>query len=361
MAMEIDIEHLAEQTGPEHSYLSVYINADTPLRTLEDLLGNRRELLTDEDDLENFDQSAEQVMEYLREEGFEKKALALFSCWYEDFFDVYSLGVPVEDQVVIDSSPYVRPLAELEDEYETYCVTYLDHDAAQIYLVAGRAMHSADRVSGDITNHVKKGGWSQQRYERRREKEINQYCDEIAEKLQTFARQDSFDRLIFCGNTQLMAELKDALPESLSEMHVGSERLESGLSEDELLDQVEPLYEEAERASERKLMEVIREQCFRDGLGATGPEEVLSALRQGRVRHLLVDRGQFIKGARCGSCQRVEPTEMDECPTCGEDMHSVDLVNEMVEEAKKTDAEVEFSDSMEKLSNWNGVAALLRY
>ena len=78
-----------------------------------------RSVLKENRDLsENFDKTMQKIEKYLgmneKEPG--QKGLAIFASTEHDLFIAYKLGVPVEDLMVVDASPYIRPLARLIED-----------------------------------------------------------------------------------------------------------------------------------------------------------------------------------------------------------------------------------------------------
>jgi peptide chain release factor subunit 1 len=359
---EIDLRELAEESGPDRCFISLYLNKHSSWRGIERKFTEFRNLIDQTDDeRENFDRTIELIRERLKSKPPKSGSLAVFACWLNDFYREFSLSVEIKERVVLDSSPYVRPLAEYLDEYETFCVTLLSHRGAKIFLVAGAAISQVDSARGDIKNHVRKGGWSQQRYERRRDKQVHNFCREIKKCLDDLERQEAFDELIIAGDKVLVKELESYLSPRMKLKLAATQPVRAGLSDQELLDQVYSSFTQEERREEKQLYEQIREECFRGGRAATGPTEVLAGLREGRVNHLLVDRDLEIKGFRCRACEFLGHGLPELCPDCDGEVFAIDLVNEMVELAAKTGGKTEFADTIEGLTSWGGIAALLRY
>lgn len=361
MIDESEIVALAEKSAPERCYVSVYLNRDDRAWLEGALIPD--DVLAEPSgfEAENLEPTMQMLRDELEGRDFESVAVGVFACWADDFLEVVELDVPVERRVVAGPSPFVLPLAEIADEFESWCVVLADHSAARLFQVTGLDIEETDRVAGDIKNSVKVGGWSQQRYERRREKEISEYCDEIADRLDELADTGACDRIVLAGNEKLVAELERELPSRLRDRVVGARRLRTELAEAEVFEALEPVYESAERCDERGLLETIQTRRFRDGRAAIGPEATLEALREGRVQILVVDRESELRGARCRDCERVDASLVSECPVCGGEVFEVDLDNELVEFAERTGAEVETADPTEQLRAWGGVAALLRY
>src|SRR5690606_7133511 len=110
-----------------------------------------------------------------------------------DYLQVIRLERSVPDLLWVDSSPYIRPLAELRDEYENFVVVAASNTDTRVYVVTSAKPDEEARVRGDVKNHVKVGGWSQKRYARRRDKELHHYAREIADVLSDLAARESFD------------------------------------------------------------------------------------------------------------------------------------------------------------------------
>ncbi len=362
MTQGIDLRRLADASGPDRTFISLYLNPSSTWRQLERTLAEYRDLLDAGGDERNaFDRTVAMIRDRLGEKTPKRGSVAVFACWLSDFYEAHELVVEIPERVILDSSPYVRPLAEYLDEWETFCIVTLDHRVAGIYLVAGADISQVDKARGDIKNHVRKGGWSQQRYERRRDKQILHYCREISERLESLYREERFDRLLIAGDRTLIKELQGHLSPAMTARVAAAEPLQAGLSERELFQALAPAFVSGERAAEHSLFESIREERFHGGRSATGASDTLEALEHGRVDQLLVDRQLEHAGRRCRSCEHLMQGAPAQCTACDGEVFEVDLVNEMVELATKTGARVEFADPMEGLTLWGGVAALLRY
>ena len=172
--------------------------------------------------------------------------------------------------------------------------------------MTGANIAQVDKARGDIKNHVRKGGWSQQRYERRRDKQVHGYCQEIAGRLDQLAKEEPFEELIIVGDKVLVKELQGHLSAQMAEKLASAEPVRTGLSDQELLEQLSPSFLKEERSEEQPLFEAIRDESFREGRAATGPPAVLAKLKQGAVNHLLVDRELKLKGFRCRQCELLD-------------------------------------------------------
>jgi peptide subunit release factor 1 (eRF1) len=227
--------------------------------------------------------------------------------------------------------------------------------------VASAVAQDETRVRANVKNHVKVGGWSQQRYERRRDKQMKLYAREVAERLSALDQEARFRRVILAGGREAVTEIRRSLPPAIATKAVGELHVHLG-GNDDVEQELLQVLEEQERESERALWSHIKGEYLRGGLAAAGSEDVLAAAIAGRIDSLIVTRNQVTKGMRCRSCERIALDRPAACPACrGLELFEVDVVNELVELVKSSSGEVEFVDPIPGLSEVGGMAALLRY
>ena len=173
----LDLQALAEMEAPERAFLSVYLSGPDARAGLDHRFRTIRALLADEpEELEHFEANltlAEPLLAaWPGADGTPAESLCVFACWALDYARAVPLPVAVEDRVWVGAAPFIRPLAELRDEYEDFAVAVIDNTAARLFLVSGAEAEAEGRVRGGVKNRVKVGGWSQKRYARRREKAL---------------------------------------------------------------------------------------------------------------------------------------------------------------------------------------------
>ena len=372
----IDLRTFAELQEAERAYLSLYASSKASLNQLSQRAERIRNLLGDSpDELAYFERNLDLIRDWLDDNGyandFPANGLCVFACELLDYVQGIALPVPPEnaathDTLRVGSSPYLRPLAELRDEYENFLVVVADNKSTRILQVASARAQTANSVRGNIKNHVRKGGWSQQRYERRRDKALHDYAKEINGLLGDLVRGGRFERIVLLGAQETLTELRDVLSTEIAERVIGQAGTNQQDDDDALLADAYALFFEEERDEEQRLWARIREQSLADGLAATGPAAVLDALKLGRAAEVLVTRDAELTGTQCQSCENVtvpgNGEQPDACPICeSADVVPLDLVDELVRQAELTSASVEFSDEIGGLSSVGEVAATLRY
>jgi peptide subunit release factor 1 (eRF1) len=360
---QIDLRDLAAMSGPERAFVSLYASGPDALQSLRDREDRIRRLLASEPaELEHFEENVRMIHETLDEHPLDG-GIALFSCWALEFLVGYPLKVAAPDLLWVGSSPYIRPLAELQDEHETFALVLMDNRECSLHLVTASEPRQVERVKGDVKNHVKKGGWSQKRYQRRRQNELLHYAKEVAESLDRLVSEAGVERVVLLGSQEALGELEAAHSPPLAAKVVGRDTaVELGAELEGLLETARALADEQERAEEKRLWERIRDEYLKGGLAALGERDVLAAAREGRVEALLLARDARLRGMRCRDCELLAAAKPQQCPGCrSTSVFEVDLVNELVALAATTSAETEFADPTPELEEAGGVAALLRY
>ncbi len=363
MFNNIELRDLAKVSGPERAVLSLYLTDKESYGGLKGRIDTIRSLLSgDAAETEHFEENLKLVEKWLSEHVWETDGVCLFVCWALDYVQAYPLTVAVPDLLWMDSSPYIRPLAELQDEYENFVVVAADNTASRIFFVTSARVDQDARIKGDIKNNVKKGGWSQKRYERRRINDLVHYSKEIVDILTEMDQKEKFDRIFLVGSQETMVQIESALTPPLAAKLAGTKNVDFSAGDDQIFDTAFDLFFVAEREAEAKLWDKIKNEYCKGGLAVTGPEEVLKAAAVGRVEKLAVTRDAKLAGTRCRDCENLSAGELKKCKICGSaDVFPVDLVNELVELLALSSAEADFVDPIQGLSEAGEVAALLRY
>ena len=360
----IDLRKLSQMTSPDRAFLTIYGSAKKKNDELVERLHNRKRLLKkEEDEYLQFTENLKLVEKDLKKNPIKDKSFVIFCCWALDFYERHVLGAEVEDIIRVDSSPYILPIAQLRDEYEDHLVITATNDRTKIFLVSVmKDIQEEEAIHGHIKNHVKVGGWSQQRYERRRDKEFSRYTKEISDTVKEMLRENDLRRIILIGSRETMHEISEAFPREIKDKIIGQKALDLRKGEDVLNREVFDLLWQEERRSETEAWALIRGRLLKGELAVSGIEDVVHSLKEGRVAQVIVDKNIEYQGIRCRDCEELTANEADTCPKCNSvSVFKVDLKNEIVELAELTGAEIEFAEEIEELNAQGGIAALLRY
>ncbi len=170
------------------------------------------------EELENFMKTMEKIRKFIEKNPSE---IAIFASHKNNYFKAFPLSVDVgrdiKNALVVDSSPYVCPLAETVDEWESFTLILMNSNHVKIFSISCGKIIEEHKMSAEIMNKHKKGGWSQARFQRLRDGEIHAFFGEIAEALRDVAG----GKIILAGPGHAKMEFKNLLPTVLQKKIIG--------------------------------------------------------------------------------------------------------------------------------------------
>lgn len=302
------------------------------------------------DELKNFDKTMEEIEKHVGD----KTDVAVFASRKQDYLKIIDLPVKPQNALIVDSSPYIRPLSELYDEWSDYNLVLLSTNHAKIFSISCGEVSEQDDVTADIISKHKKGGWSQPRFQRLREESIRSFFTEIIDDL-----KENDGPIILAGPGQAKKEFQEMLPQKLQGSVVDVVDVDFD-DQHELIKESQEIMAERNEEERSTLIEHIKKEVLKEGLAVYGVEDTLEAVIRGQVEILLVDTNFRAKGWICEHCQVVEKGDSTTCPYCGNRTSEVDIAEEIIEFAERTGSRVDFTEN-EEIRNLGHIAALLRY
>ena len=363
---ELDLRSLSDISAKHRTFLSVYFNGRKEWEHHKNNIKKIEVLLKEHsDELEHFRMNVKMLKETLDKNIKNENAnIAAFCCWAMDFCEVYSLPFKIKYNLFkVDSSPFIRPLAELNDEYESCAIVISDNRETKIFMMSSEKSNDLIKsIKGNIKNHVKVGGWSQKRYSRRRDKQIHHYVKDICEELVRLDNETDFNRILFLGSEEILRSIKSSLPSSIkTSKELIDKIIDLGRSKNEIQAEIDALVGKLEIAEEKNLWSKIKDELFAGGLGVTGLNEVIDYAESGRLDSVIVEKAFNVSGARCRKCDHLQ-IDLSDCEKCNSaDLYEVGIVNELVELLTQSSADIEFCEHIDELHQLGGIAGLLRY
>lgn len=366
MLKEIDLRELSEVSDTRPSFVSVYLNIKDDHS--EKFLNKREKeclnaLKGEREIKEIFQKNMEDVREFLSVgvKSKEAKAFAIFSSSPKNFFEGYFLPLEVENQLIVDTSPYIRPLALLKEEWESFAIVLLDHSNAKLFLISSAIISDTKSMHKDIMNKHKKGGWSQMRFQRLRKGAIDHFFKEVSEYLEGLLEKENVRRIILAGPGNAKKEFEEYLPEQLKNKIIATIDEDIDIPEGRLLtDSIEGFFKK-EREEENEMVQNLRAEILKDGLVVYGIDDSLKAVTEGRAELLLINFGTKAKGWKCERCNIFKLGTSKTCESCGNEVFTVDVIEELVEASENLGTTLEFVKDNQFLEELGGVAAFLRF
>jgi peptide chain release factor subunit 1 len=369
-----DLETLAEVRSPNAPIFSLYLDLRPEIRKDQPPQACFKDMLRQAKQQLRPDQGSHAYREYWREETaylhdwldqerpLEGRGLAVLSCQAIGLWRVFRLPVPVRDQLVAADRPYLRQLATLLDEFESYLVVLIDSGTARLIEVRlGTAEELAD-VQGNVPpatgNVAEKTGHKHDTYLRR-------HARHVAERAEELWRERGVNWLVIGGTEEALGELRGQLPKSVRERLAGELRLSPEVELGRILDRVLALERDQERRVEAQRVEDLITATYKSGMGVFGLEETLLTVVEERVRLLVVEEEFTHAGWECPSCGFIAAAKQERCLLCGMTLNpQLDVVEVALERVLDQGGEIEVlrsPESRQRLAKYGRIGALLRY
>lgn len=337
----------------EDTFISLYVNQKDDEKFIKKRVNDCVTVLKNKE-LENFEKTIEKIEQAVKKYGF-SRSVAVFASEKNSFLKTVELPIEVENQLIVDSSPYLRPLVRIMDEWESFTLLLMNTNFAKIFKVEMGGIGKSKKISEDIMNKHKKGGWSQARFNRLRKGAIDRFFKEIIDEL----GREEHEYIIIAGPGQAKAHFEKMLPDNLKDKIVDTLDIDID-NQDELLKKSLRIISENEQERSQEATQLLKQEILKEGLGVYGVEETMQAAKNGQIELLIVEKDYRKPGWICEHCQLVKTGYKDNCPYCGNETSKVDMIEEIIEFAERTDAKIEFTND-EEISKLGHVGAILRY
>ncbi len=371
MITKHELDLLSNYPASESPIISFYLSIDrrervdekTPFTELKNLLK------TGQEDLSRW--SAEyrvpltlyltRIEETVEEErGGKARGIVVFAG--EKLWQVYRLPVQPGNHLVIDRTPYVKPLILLFRRQPRYCTVLVDKERARLFLIQMGEIQDYSMVLDEVPKRHEQGGWAQARLQRRHDDYVMHHLKRSAELTFEFFQREGFDYLLIGGTEELTSAFYDRLHTYLQETVTGFLPIATMASPSEVLEQTLHFMEDVEARLGEELTARLKEEVGSGKLGVAGLSATLRALNAHKVMELLVEEGYHVAGGHCKQCGSLSIRSVGRCRYCHGPIERVEnLVDETVEMAFGQSAQVHFIAPNQTLWDLGRIGALLRY
>ncbi|MGD0452246.1 MAG: host attachment protein [Solirubrobacteraceae bacterium] len=291
------------------------------------------------------------------------RGLAIFSCAASGVLEVLAVPEPVEPLVVVDSVPWLEPLAAMLAS-EDWGVAVLSRRDARLFRGGRDGLIEFATVSDELHRRHAQGGWSQANLQRGIEQQVSEHARHAAELLLRAHRRHSFDHVVIVASDELWPVVERSLHKDLRDRLAGviARDLEHAPERD-IARAVAPLIDDAERERERALISRLEQALGTGGPATSGLDEVLATLQEGRVEMLLLaDQAKLPAAGSCPSCGGLYASAEGDCRVDGAALAAVDAVEYLTAQAARQSIPVVVArHEPETLRAYGEVAAFLRW
>ena len=300
----------------------------------------------------------------LTEERWLPRGMALFLCSGAGLFEKVRLPRSVRDRVVVDATPWVRPLAAVLDEYHRTLVAVIDEKSADLWELFQSDVRHLSAVEDQALRKPHYGGWyglDEHRVRNKSEELAKKHFVHVAQVIADLFSGSDYELLVIGGHDAEVARFQGFLPARLRQSVVGTFTVDARTAnERDIRLLASELVERYERDEERRKVVEVMERAAAGQPAALGLAACLWAATTADVQELLVHDDLTTPGVVCPECGWLGEAG-DVCPVCGaEPRHEDDIIDELVEKVIDDGGSIEHVEAETELAA-HVVAALLRF
>ncbi len=295
------------------------------------------------------------------------QGLALFADGSGRIYQRIELPFRLINRVVLEPSPYIRPVVHALSLLEPFIVARVSRDDSSLYLVDewggvakeddlnGPWLRTSDRLTGEVA--IKDYFAAA-----RQDALVEIHYKEVATTLAKWLEESSIRRVVLVAQHDIASNFRKVLPQAVAPKVDAEIPYDPAVSINQMLVSARNAANEARKKELAQFLNRIKEGLGSNGRGAAGFDEVRGALDLAQIQTMVVDRNYRPPGWRCPGCDWANLAYTDQCPLCGgKPVPIADAVGELVRLAILQSSQVEVVEDLPGLDEMGGIAALLRF
>ena len=294
--------------------------------------------------LQNDVERIKEFVEYNARE--ESLGLAAFISGYRDIFLTYPINYKFKNLIVLDNDVYKVPLVRLlaEQPPEVFLILFPDQSTLYRY-TNGKLQEKESPILRD----------------RRKRESVEAYIRRVKDSYWPYFRSDDVKAVFLLGRPELMEIFTSVLAKVAVQKVKEKIPLSTKTKQSELEKIIRELVKKYNIINPKQKVELARNLAQRR-MAVFGPDAVFRALREGKVKELLLDPSFKPSGWRCQRCRLMGTTEEEQCNWCGGVIQPLaNLKNTLLKDAELYDIQVTKVKHPYLEKEGQGIAALLRF
>lgn len=368
------IQSLQSLKTDDNPVTTVYLDVSTSqkLRSAEIIVNNlfkqKKEKTfyknLSEEEKKSVEKDIQGIIKYLNNQvGGSHRSLMIVSSSRAFVWQIVPLGFPVENLMVIQDRPYLRPVLEGMSHERNYAIVLVDQGKAKILsndLGVKEELFNVVNLLPDNAGEGGFGGMDERKNERHREEIVAKHYKNVASQLEQLDQKYHFEWIVLGGLKEATGDFVHYLRPDLKEKISLEIPVDPNLPIDKVFQQVDKEIPACRQKFEQDLLNTLANEFHKNYKGVTGIYDVEMALQQGQVDTLLIQDGFQRKGRVCRKCFHTTTNNEDICPSCGHTMvRTLDVADELIHMAIDTGAGVEFIAT--DMEEFTPISAILRY
>jgi peptide chain release factor subunit 1 len=275
----------------------------------------------------------ERIMEASTEERWKQGMTAVFSCSGRDFFEEVSLPRTLRDQVVVDTTPWVRPMLAILGEYHRMCVAVVDGASAEVWKLYLNEIQQVRRLRDPaLRNPNFAYGKQEHKVHHKAEELAKRHYRRVVTMVDDLHRAEGFDLLAVGGHPYEVSAFTEVLPPPLQDRPIGTFTIDAGAATPiDVCREAQSIMDRYARDEERRLVAEIVEAVAERRRAALGLDDCLWAGTLAAIDRLAVLEGASMPGVVCDRSGWLALSG-ETCPLCGEPTRPTgDIIDDLVE------------------------------
>jgi len=373
MLNRAELKEIAKMTTGDAYFVSLYLNTNPITNTKNNYVIHVKNMLkktteqVDKAVIKRIQEDLKKINAYvLANKRIFKKGLAILTSQEKGFWKEFHLSLPIKNEIIIDNSPYVKPLLDILDNYQRYAILLVGKDSARLFIIhLGEIEEYTEVHTADVPGKHKKGGWyslSEKSYERHIDYHVELHLKDVIRQLEVFLSREYVGRLILGGSEEAITKVRGMLPQKVASKVIGTFHAEMFANSNEILKKAEPVLRASERKHDEKTVEDLLTGAMKNENAVIGIEDVLHTLQEGRIMKLLFLKDFKKSGLTCENCGFLTVQTVPNCPYCKGKTKKVNyIVDLLAQKAVEQGALIEVLDENKKLKDAGKIGAFLRF
>lgn len=285
-----------------------------------------------------------------------------FSSQDARLWETINLKQPLNNELIVQPKPYIRPLTTLFSTYRNYAVVLIDKAKARILESHLGEYIEHFYLKDNITESVKVGGFKG-REERRVERNIHQavirHYKQVAKKAFELNQKFNFNWIILGGRKETLSEFQNHLHSYVASKIQAKVYVEPSATLNDVLERVILTEEKAREKFEKDLLKELNDKK-QINQGVEGIHAVLFAIRKNLIKTLIIQENYKTKGVFCRDSGYLGLSPSNKCPQADEQIERTsDIVEHLLHLCLAQGINIEYIKA--SMSEYGNIAAILRY
>jgi peptide chain release factor subunit 1 len=275
----------------------------------------------------------QRIIKASTEERWEQGMTAVFCCSGRGFFEKVSLPRTLRDRVVVDATPWVRPMLAILDEYHHMCIAVVDEASVQVWKLYLNEIRQVQRLRDPALRKPNFAYGKQEHKVHHKAAELaKRHYRRVVTMLDDLNRSEGFDLLAVGGHPYEVGVFTEILPRPLQERLAGTFSIDARTATPaDVHHEAKLIMDRYEREAERRLVAEIVEAVAERRRGALGLNDCLWAGTLAAIDRLAVQESASVPGVVCDR-SRWLALSGETCPLCGEPTRPTgDVIDDLIE------------------------------